>query len=69
LAGQRLDGRADNDIVAIAIGELADRPGEYLVVLDDALHAALYGDTPEWNNAVQRLERDWMMPLLQALIE
>jgi hypothetical protein len=45
----------------------ANRPGEYLVVLDDAQHAALYGDTPEWNNAVQRLERDWMMPLLQAV--
>lgn len=47
--------------------KLVDRPGEYLVVLDDAYHAMLYGDTVEWSNAVQRLERDWMIPLLQAL--
>ena len=45
----------------------ADRPGEYLVVLDDAQHATLYNDMPEWNNIVQRLERDWMTPLLRAL--
>ena len=47
--------------------KLADRTGEHLVVLDDVHHAALYGDAPGWNNALQRLERDWMMPLLQAL--
>ena len=45
----------------------AGRPGEYLVVLDDAQHAALYADAPGWSSALQRLERDWMMPLLQAL--
>jgi hypothetical protein len=47
--------------------KLADRSGEHLVVLDDLQHAAIYGDAPGWNNALQRLERDWMMPLFQAL--
>lgn len=47
--------------------KLAARPGEYLVVLDDAQHAALYGNFPEWSNSLQRLERDWLLPLLQAL--
>lgn len=47
--------------------KLAARPGEYLVVLDDAHHAALCGNFTEWNNSMQRLERDWLSPLLQAL--
>jgi len=47
--------------------KLAVQPGEHLVVLDDAHHAALYGDLPEWSNAMQRLERDWLLPLLHAL--
>jgi hypothetical protein len=47
--------------------QLADRSGEHLVVLDDVRYAALYGDLPEWSKAMQRLERDWLLPLLQAL--
>ena len=37
------------------------------MVLDDAQHPALYGDMEEWNNVVQRLEQNWMIPLFQAL--
>lgn len=45
----------------------ANRPGEYLVVLDEAHRAALYEDTPQWNDVLRRLEQNWMQPLLQAL--
>jgi len=44
-----------------------DEPGEYLVVLDEAYGATLYNDAPQWVDILNRWEKIWMTPLLQAL--
>ncbi len=46
---------------------LASQPGEHLVLLDDGLEAWRYGEQEKWAGFVQRLERDWLAPLLRAL--
>ncbi|MCV4753938.1 hypothetical protein OFC37_31225, partial [Escherichia coli] len=38
-----------------------------LVLLQDALSPSLYLDAEGWLQAVQTLERDWIVPALQAL--
>ncbi len=43
------------------------KPGEHLVVLDGARSAVQYGDLEEWAGFMEKLERDWMIPLLDAL--
>ena len=43
------------------------KSGEHLVVLDRARGAMQYGDLEEWAGFMEKLERDWMMPLLDAL--
>ena len=45
----------------------ASQPGEHLVLLDDGLHAWRYGDQEQRLDFMQRLERDWLTPLLRAL--
>lgn len=45
----------------------ADEPGEHLVVLADANQASTHGDGVRWCEAMNRLEQNWMAPLLQAL--
>jgi hypothetical protein len=42
-------------------------PGEHLLVLEHAYGPAAYGDAPEWSDAVEALEHDWLAPLEQAL--
>lgn len=38
--------------------------GEHLVILDAAHDATLYADAPRWQEAMEKLEADWMEPLL-----
>lgn len=41
--------------------------GEHLVILDEAHDATLYGDAPRWQETLEKLEQDWMEPLLRDL--
>jgi hypothetical protein len=41
--------------------------GEHLVVSDEAHDATLYADAPRWQEALEKLETDWMEPLLRDL--
>lgn len=41
--------------------------GEHLVVIDRGRTAVQYGDGPAWVEFIQRFERNWIVPLLQAL--
>lgn len=45
----------------------ANKPGEHLVVLDQAQCAVLYADSVHWNDILHSLERNWMSPVLEAL--
>jgi hypothetical protein len=45
----------------------AETAGEHLVVLDAAHDATLYADAPRWQEALGKLETDWMEPLLRDL--
>jgi hypothetical protein len=45
----------------------AESAGEHLVVLGDAHDATLYADAPRWQAALEKLETDWMEPLLRDL--
>ncbi|MDH3514986.1 MAG: hypothetical protein OEM83_08995 [Gammaproteobacteria bacterium] len=45
----------------------ADRPGEDLVILDDAHGASLHADAEDWNQTLTRLEQNWLAPLLKDL--
>jgi hypothetical protein len=45
----------------------AKTAGEHLVVLDEAHDATLYADAPRWQEALEKLETDWMEPLLRDL--
>lgn len=45
----------------------ANTAGEHLVVLDAAHDATLYADAPRWLEALEKLETDWMEPLLRDL--
>jgi len=47
--------------------ERAAMPGEYLVMLDAVYDANIHGDAARWHEAIDRLERNWMAPLRQAL--
>lgn len=48
-------------------GWLASLPeGEHLVVLEDLMLPARYGDGDEWDNRLRRLEASWFCPLLDA---
>jgi hypothetical protein len=46
---------------------LAQRAGPHLVVLDQGRGAVQYGLEREWVEFVERLDRDWMVPLFRAL--
>jgi hypothetical protein len=46
---------------------LAETVGEHLVVLDEAHDATLYADAARWQEATEKLEGDWMEPLLRDL--
>jgi hypothetical protein len=46
---------------------LAERPGAHLVVLDGARAPVQYGDAEQWRALLERLEREWMAPLQDAL--
>lgn len=41
--------------------------GEHLVVLDAAHDATLYADASRWQKALEKIEADWMEPLLHDL--
>lgn len=41
--------------------------GEQLLVLEDLQGAAQYGDSGGWQEALARVERDWIAPLLAAV--
>ena len=43
--------------------------GVNLILLEELCSPAQYGDTHAWREALQRLERDWFAPLLEALRE
>lgn len=45
----------------------AKQAGEYLVVLDQMRGAVQYGQAREWVELVERLERDWIAPMVSAL--
>lgn len=45
----------------------AQRPGPHLVVLDQIRGAVQYGQEQEWAEFIERLDREWMAPLFQAL--
>lgn len=45
----------------------AQKPGAHLVVLDQGRAAVQYGERQRWLEFVERLERDWLAPLFQAL--
>lgn len=45
----------------------ADKPGEHLIVLDQAQCAVLNADSAQWNDILHGLEINWMSPLLKAL--
>ena len=45
----------------------AGKLGEHLVVLADVQDASSRGDVARWREAMNRLEKNWMAPLLQAL--
>lgn len=45
----------------------ARQPGAHLVVLDQTRGAVQYGERERWREFIERLERDWMAPLLRAL--
>lgn len=45
----------------------SDEAGEHLVVFAEAHHANTHGDVARWREAMNRLEQNWMAPLLQAL--
>lgn len=45
----------------------ADMNGEHLVVLDAGHEAALYHDAMAWQKTLDKLEADWMQPLLHEL--
>ena len=47
--------------------EHAGADGEHLVVLDEIYDATLYNDVPRWREILQKLETDWMQPLLRDL--
>lgn len=45
----------------------ARRPGAHLVVLDQARGLVQYGERRGWLEFIERLERDWIEPMFQAL--
>jgi hypothetical protein len=45
----------------------AGKPGDHLVVLDEARRPMLYHDVTRWNDVLRQLEQKWMAPLLKAL--
>ena len=45
----------------------SQRSGHHLVVLDGARGAVQYHDVDQWRTFVERLEREWIAPLLGAL--
>jgi len=45
----------------------ANEPGEHLVVLAETRDASVHADVARWREAMNRLEQNWMVPLLQAL--
>lgn len=47
--------------------ERADKPGEHFIVLDEIHGAPVYENAGLRNDSLQRLEENWMQPLLQAL--
>ena len=42
-------------------------PGEHLLVLDQLGQVDLRDDTRDWHTALERMERHWFAPLLEAL--
>lgn len=47
----------------------ASRPGAHLAVLDQARAAVQYGDRAQWRAFLERIEREWFVPLVRALKE
>jgi hypothetical protein len=47
--------------------DIAEAPGEHLIVLDEARSAVQYGDVETWGSFVENLEAEWIIPLLAAL--
>ncbi len=45
----------------------ASEPGQHLVVFAGADQASAHGNVARWREAMNRLEQNWMAPLLQAL--
>lgn len=45
----------------------AQRPGSHLVVLDQGRASVQYTEVKQWREFIERLDRDWMAPLFQAL--
>lgn len=45
----------------------AQRPGPHLAILDGARAAVQYGDPAQWAAFVERLDREWIAPLLEAV--
>ncbi|HEY5683293.1 MAG TPA: hypothetical protein VIR61_06420 [Sulfuricaulis sp.] len=45
----------------------SQRPGEHLLILDEAHAACLYADAMGWHENLQKLEQNWMEPLLNDL--
>lgn len=45
----------------------ARAPGRHLMVLDQVRAAVSYGEDAVWREFIQRLERDWIAPVLQAV--
>ena len=43
------------------------RDGEHLVVLDELLTPALYGDRGEWGVLLEQFHQQWFEPLMEAL--
>jgi hypothetical protein len=59
---------AVHDLPRTAAGVLSG-PGEgiVLVVLDDLRAAAAYGEAGAWREALEAIERDWCLPIVEAL--
>lgn len=47
--------------------ERAGEGGEHLVVFEEIHAAVLYDDVDRWNASVQKIEKDWIEPLLRDL--
>ena len=45
----------------------ADRPGDHLVVLEEAQGLVLDDDMARWRDVLRKLEKNWTMPLLKSL--